>query len=37
MEMANYKAIKSDSIGAKYKGKKPVNNIRTYPKPKRKK
>jgi len=34
--MAKYKALKSDSIGTKYKGKKPVDNIRTYPKKRKK-
>lgn len=35
--MAKYKALKTDSIGAKYKGKKSVNNVRTHPKKRRKK
>lgn len=35
--MGKYRVIKSDSVGAKYKGKKSVNNVRTYPKKKRKK
>ena len=30
--MAKYRVLKTDSIGAKYKGKKSVNNIRLYPK-----
>ena len=34
--MAEYKALKTDSIGAKHTGVTPVNNIRTYPKTKTK-
>ena len=34
--MGKYRVLKSDSIGAKYKGKVPVNNVRTYPKKRKK-
>lgn len=34
--MSKYKALKSDQIGTKYNGKVPVDNIRKYPKKRKK-